>query len=103
MVGVDRQVWHPRAKQGVRQPTLREGHAVFGGVAAVEVHVLLRPDDADGGDWLAVHQEVLVGLVPAEEWLRRAVLAAVLVVGADVVPPGLDATGEARQRPQSRL
>ena len=47
-------------------------------------------------------QTRLVLLGPAEECLNRSILASILVVHTDVVPPRLDAAGEAVEHPHAR-
>src|ERR1019366_1166917 len=72
-------------------------------VAAVIIGIALRPDHAKGGYWLTVDEVLLVLLMPAKNGRGGAVGAAVLMPGADVVPPGLDAAGDAFDHPHARL
>ena len=51
VVGVNRQVRNARADQRLRDAAPREVHQQVRVVAPEEIGVLLRPHDADAGDW----------------------------------------------------
>ncbi len=103
LVGVQRHVGDAGAVQRLHRAAIGR-HRLVGGVGAAEVVVvLLGPDHADVGAELAVNEQVLVLFVPGEDRLGGRVLPPVLVHRADVVPPGLDAAGEARGRPEPHL
>ena len=103
VVHVHRQIRNAGANQRLREAAPGLLDQFLGIVPAVEIGVLLRPDDPHAGDGPAVDEVLLVGLVPAQDRLGRAVHPPVLVIGADVMPPRLNAAGEARQHPHPRL
>ena len=89
--------------RALAHPAERQFHEFLGIVAAVVVGVLLRPDQADAGDRLAVDKVLLIGFVPAVDRFDGAVLAAIFAVGADVVPPRLDRARKPFEHPQPGL
>src|ERR1051326_2464903 len=70
-------------------------------IAAIEIGVLLGPDDADGGERLSVDQIFLIGAMPAHHWFRSAKGAAIFLISAEVMPPRLDAASEAVEHPKT--
>ncbi len=103
MVGVYRQVRQARADQGLGHAAIGRVHQFGRFVAPIVIRIALRPHHPDAGDRLAVDQVLLVLLVPAKDGLRGAVSTTVLVPRADVVPPGLYASGDSRDHPHTRL
>jgi hypothetical protein len=95
--GVHREPVETGARQRPHGAAVGIERARGSAVAAEAVVVRLAPDHADAGERGAADEDVLVRLVPAEDRLGGAVLPAILVAGADVVPPRLDAAGEARR------
>ncbi len=103
LIDVDRQERNPGADQGIHHTAVGQVHEQARIVAAIEIGMPLRPDYADTGNGSAVDQAVLVLHVPAVERLDGAELASVLLVGPDMVPPGLNAAGKAVEHPEACL
>ena len=85
------------------EAAVRSVGQVGGAFVAIEIGVALRPGDADRGERSPVHQVAFVGRVPLHDWLGGAVHAAVVMIRADVMPPGLDASREALDHPHARF
>src|SRR5262249_37629892 len=98
-----RKVRDTRAHQGIDHPTKRKLHEDLGMVAAVVVRILLGPYDAEVRDGLAPDEVLLMRFVPSVDRLNGAILAPVVVSGADVIPPRLKGAGEPSEHPEPRL
>src|SRR5579875_394800 len=103
LIDMDQKIRDASPKQGVGQAALGQSHAFLDNVAAIEIDVFLAPDDSDRRDRPTVHEIFLIHRVPLPKWLGGAILTPILVVGTDVVPPGLEAAGHAFNHPEPRL
>jgi len=59
----------------------------------------LGPDETYGCDGLAVDEVTFILAAPLHDWLRGTVHAAILMIGSDVVPPGLNAASDSSDHP----
>ena len=103
VVGVDRQIRNARANQRVHETRVRRVDHLGGGIAPEEIGIALGPHDADVREGRAIDQVPLVRLPPAHHRLGGAVHATVLVIGRHVVPPRLNAAGDAGDHPHPRF
>src|ERR1039458_1956277 len=97
------QVWDARPDERLGDTPPRQVHQQVRVVTPIEIRVLLRPHHADAGNRLAVDEKFFMLLVPAIDRFGSLIHAAVFVVGADVMPPGLQAAGDAVEHPHPRL
>jgi len=103
MIGVHGNEWDPCARQRSRPAVPGEQHALIGLVTAIEIDILVRPEHAHGRYGLTIIQQRLIFLVPAHQWQNGIELPAVLLEGADVMPPGRDPARVALDHPVARL
>ena len=100
---MNRKIRNASADQRVHEAGIGGIDDITSGIAAEEVGVALRPDDPHSGDWSAVDKILLVRLPPSHDRFGCCVHAAILVIGADEVPPRLNATGDAGDHPHARF
>src|SRR5512134_2900670 len=98
---MNRQIRNSRPNQGLHEPSIRQIHQNLSLVASIEIGVALRPGNGYSRDWPAIDQVSLVRLMPAKQGLRGSVHAAVLMVSAHMVPPGLNAAGKTLNHPEA--
>ena len=103
VVRLDGEIRNSRPHERVHEARVGRIHDITGIVTAEEVGVALRPDDADVGDGRAIDEIGLMSLPPSHHRLRGAEHPLIFLVGADVMPPWLDAAGDARDHPHPRL
>src|ERR1041385_6272143 len=101
MVRMDWQIRNARANECLRKAAPGLFHEDLGVVAAIEIGVLLRPNDTNGGDGLAIGQVLLIDFMPAVDGLDGVEGAAIFGSGAKMVPPRLDAPGGTFELPHS--
>ena len=103
VIEMHRNIGDARPDQCLREAARGLFDVFIGAVAAEVIGVLLRPSDRHAGDRPAVDEVLLVLAVEVHDGLGGLVDAAVFIVRADVVPPGLNSAGEAREHPAANL
>ena len=103
VVGVHRLVGDARREQRARQALPGMVYFQAGLVSPIKVGVALAPHHPQRGHRLPVEEVFFVLGVPLPQAFGRAILAAVLVRRANMMPPRLDATSQPRHHPQARL
>src|SRR5699024_4895800 len=101
LVDVDRTVVDPLPEEYLENAivrVLRFNHAV---IAAVVVETALRPQHTNIGHRAPIHQVLLGVLVPRPQRRRRLILARVLMLCPDMMPPGKDPPGNAGDGPHA--
>src|SRR5262249_32035638 len=94
------QMRNTRPKEGVKKSSSWQFNEIVGVIAAVKIVVFLRPYDSDRSQGSATNQKLLVGLVPSIKWPCCVLHPAIFRHSADLMPPGLKATGNALKHPQ---